>query len=72
MVPLLKSAGCYVDKEDETAFMFQVDGKLTYVTGVQAFTQAMVSPHQFQANQGLLLCYLGYSQPSDCSQRMER
>ncbi len=43
VVPLLKSAGCYVDKEDETAYMFRVDGKMTCVTGVQAFTQAMVS-----------------------------
>ncbi len=42
VVPFSKIAGCYVDSDDQTAFMFGVDGKLTYVTGAQAFTQAMV------------------------------
>ncbi|XP_064383119.1 uncharacterized protein LOC135331796 [Halichondria panicea] len=42
VVPFSKISGCYIDSEDRTAFLFGVDGKLTYVTGTQAFTQAMV------------------------------
>ena len=44
VLPISKAIGCYVDDSDETVFMFGPDDKLTLITGMLAFTQAMVSP----------------------------
>ena len=44
MFPILKSVGCYLDDDNLNAFMFGNDGKLTHISGVQAFTQALVGP----------------------------
>ena len=43
MFPVLKNIGCYVDESNEHVFMFGPEGRLTYITGTQAYTQAMVS-----------------------------
>jgi len=43
VLPFSKEVGCYVDEEDKHAFMFSQEGKLTFVSGDQASTQATVS-----------------------------
>eukprot|EP00731_Ephydatia_muelleri_P010474 Em0005g1060a len=40
--PMLEEAGCYIDDENNSAYMFARDGTLIHVTGNQAFTQALV------------------------------
>lgn len=40
--PLMKNVGCYVDDKNTMAFLFSPNKKLTVVTGVEAFTQAIV------------------------------
>ena len=40
--PMLEDAGCYVDDENNSAYLFSKDGALVVVTGNQAFTQALV------------------------------
>lgn len=42
VTPFLKEIGCYVDTDDSHAFMFSPEGKLTFIKGEQAFTQALV------------------------------
>ena len=40
--PMLEDAGCYVDDENNSVYLFSGDGTLVVVTGNQAFTQALV------------------------------
>lgn len=42
-MPLLKDAGCYVNADNDHAFLFGAEEKVTCISGYEAFTQALVS-----------------------------
>ena len=47
MLPIAKDYGCYVNADNDHAFLFGAEEKVTCISGYEAFTQAMVSaPHQ--------------------------
>ena len=41
-MPLLKEVGCYVNADNDHAFMFEASDKLMCISGYEAFTQALV------------------------------
>ena len=57
-MPLLKDMGCYVNANNDHAFLFGAEEKITCISGYEAFTQALVSmPNQLEGGLGGVLFY---------------
>lgn len=49
VIPVMKDVGCYVNADNDHAFLFGAENKLTCIFGYEAFTQALVSmPNQLE------------------------
>ena len=46
VVPVLKDVGCYVNADNNHAFLFGAEENLTCISGYEAYTQALVTPTQ--------------------------
>ena len=52
VLPILKDVGCYVNADNDHAFLFGAEDKVTCISGYEAFTQAMVSASRLLATEG--------------------
>lgn len=50
VLPIVKDFGCYVNADNDHAFLFGAEDKVTCISGYEAFTQAMVGAPSWLAN----------------------